>query len=192
MGMRVWFENGKLKIYFGAERTEQRNKLLWALDRAGAWIVDVLKGESDTATVVDVFRFEDVISTATYCGAEISQDAKEYVEERERRRRQVLSGGIRDGSDEAVLRRAETLLERGCGLCPNLDSKKGLCKYANTPVKYRGEEVEREFEDWKEARATDERRFYAKAYPCQGCETIVEANKILKAKEKEDGKQANL
>lgn len=192
MGMRVWFEGGRLKVYFGTERTAQRSELLWAVDRAGAWIVDVLKGESDTATVVDRFRWEAVITKAIYCGAEISQDAKEYVEERQRRREQALSWGKGEKPNETILRRAELLLEDGCGWCPNLDLENRRCKYAKAPVRYRDEEVEREFEDRKEARATGERRFYATAYPCQGCETIVEAKKILEAKEKKNGKQANL
>lgn len=188
MGMRVWIENGTLKVYIGKEKTFERGKLLsetWQIDKS------FIRGEPYTMVVLDQADYVSFIRKANKWGAEISNEAQAYVAETERKEREAYERKKEEERQESVLKRAEILLSKGCGLCPNLDSKNRLCTYANAPVRYKSAELEQEFEDWKESRATKERRFFATAYPCQGCKTIVEANKILQ-KEKEDGKQANL
>ena len=189
MGMRVWMENGKLKVYIGEDKTFERRKLLsetWQMEKS------FIRGEPYTMIVVDQADYVPFIRKADKWGAEISEEAQAYVLETERKEREVYERKKETERQEAVLKRAEILLNKGCGLCPDLDARKGLCAHANTPVRYKSAELEKELEDLKESRATKERRFFATAYPCVGCKTIVEANKILQLKEKEDGKQANL
>jgi hypothetical protein len=202
--MKLFFDDGKLKLFIGEEATEQRRALLhdtYYIFR------DWDQGNRYTQVVQVEGQYKYMIKEAKRHGVEITQEVEDFYqytlrkedEERERQRKME--------AQQRVIENANVRQSRGCGLCEYLEytpahievvdgvkkyvSGQHTCSYAKRVCRYRSEDIEYEFEISKEVRAfgapIDEscKDYIARPFPCAGCKYMAEARKAWEEINKE-------
>lgn len=202
--MKLYFEDGKLKLYIGEEATEQRRKFLhdtYYIFR------DWDKGNRYTQVVQLESQYKYMIKEAKRHGVEVDQEVDgiyQYIlrtEEEERERQRKME------AQQRVIASANTRQSQGCGLCEYLEytpahieivdgEKKYVggrhtCSYAKRVCRYRSEDIEYEFEISKEVHAFGApidgscRDYIARPFPCVGCKYLADARKAWEEINKE-------
>ena len=197
--MKLFFEDGKLKIKVAEEDTAQRRQFFYDIFHI---FRDWSKTERYVMDVTLEGQYKYVIAAAKRNKIEIAQDVADFytyqlqLEEEERQRK------ARDESRSAAIKTADAKQTNGCGWCEYLEyvnahmrvvdgkkeyvSGRHYCIYAKRPARYRQEDIEYEFECMKEAKAFNEpMAFIAKAYPCAGCMYLEKAAKAWEEINKE-------
>jgi hypothetical protein len=202
--MKLYFEEGKLKLYIGEEATEQRRKFLhdtyyifrdWDKDNPYTQIVQV-EGQ-----------YKYIIKEAKRHGVDITQDVEDYYqyllqkEEEDRKRKARME------AQQRAIEKGDFKQTNGCGWCEYLEytpahiefsvgerkyiSGQHTCSYAKRACRYRSADIEYQFEISKEIKAfgapIDEscRDYVAKPYPCAGCKYLEESRKAWEEINKE-------
>ena len=73
---------------------------------------------------------------------------------------------------KAKMATAQEKMRNGCGWCEHLKFEHGsyFCKHTCMKCRYKSDEVEMEFDAWKESRALGTKQnFYARPFPMRGC-----------------------
>ena len=88
---------------------------------------------------------------------------------------------------------AQGKMRNGCGWCEHLKFEHGshYCKHTCKKCRFKADEVEMEFDSWKEAKALGTKQsFYARPFPMPGCAVIEEGHEaFLKLQEMNEEKQ---
>lgn len=73
---------------------------------------------------------------------------------------------------------AQGKMRNGCGWCEHLKFDRGyMCKHTCKKCRFKADEVEMEFDSWKEAKALGmKQNFYARPFPMPGCAVIEEGH----------------
>lgn len=206
-GMKLFFEDGKLKLYIGEEATEQRRKFLHD-------IYYIFRGWDNGSSYTQIVLFESqykyVIREAKRNGVEITQEVEDVyqhslrVEEEERKRRAKIE------EQKRIIETANAHQKNGCGMCDYLEytpahiemvdgerkyvGGRHTCTYAERVCRYRSEDIEYEFEISKEVRSfgapIDEscKDYVARPFPCVGCKYLADARKAWEEINKERDK----
>jgi hypothetical protein len=189
--MKLYFEDGKLKLYIGEEATEQRRKFL----HDTYYIFRDWDKEHHYTQVVQLeSQYKYMIKEAKRHGVEVTQEVEDVyqyllrVEEEERLRKQKTE------TQKRAIETANAYQRKGCGLCTHLEytpahievvdgvkkyiGGRHTCSYAKRMCRYRSEDIEYEFEISKEVNAfgapIDEscRDYIARPFPCAGCKYL--------------------
>lgn len=211
--MKLYFEDGKLKIDVGEKETiEQYNLIndMWHIQK-------LCDGDSTTIAVIEFeSQYLLAVDVAVKHGIEITQDVLDYYtykkncKEEEKRKKLHISS--LEGDRNAALSKVETYKSRGCWLCPHLQYTKGhyeeingrkryvsarfWCEYADRSCLFSEEELEIERKNRGEYIKYAEYGivgqvdgyYMATPYPCRGCRWMVEAHHILEEINKEKEK----
>lgn len=202
--MKLFFEDGKLKLFIGEEATEQRRKFL----HDTYYIFRIWDEKQPYTQVVQVeSQYKYLIQEAKRHGIEIDQeveDVYQYLirkEEEERERVKKME------DQRKAIESAETVQERGCRWCNHLEytpahiewvdgekvyvGGRHTCSYAKRMCRYRSQDIEYEFEIRKEVRAFGKpiddscRDYVARPFPCVGCKYLEAARKAWEEINKE-------
>lgn len=201
--MKLYFEEGKLKLYIG-EECEQRRKFLYDVYYI---FREWEKGKLNTQIVQVEGQYKYIIKEAKRHNVEITQDVEDYYQycleqeafEFERKRK----------ADEwkRVIEQGDFKQRNGCGFCEYLEyvpahveyengerkyiPGRHTCGYAKRACRYRSCDVEYEFEMYKEIKAFGTpidptlRNWVASPYPCAGCKYLEESTNAWEAINKE-------
>lgn len=197
--MRVFFEDGALKIKLPEETTERRRRFLYDIYHV---MRDWDKTQSYTLVVQLESQYKYVIASAKRNGVELTQEVEDYFVYKIQKDKEDAERRVRESARKAVIERAESKQKNGCGFCEYLEYIQGhieevdgrkryihgrhYCKHAISPCRYRAEDVEYEFECYKESKAFHEpKAFIAPPYPCAGCIWLEQAQKAWEEINKE-------
>lgn len=176
--MKLYIEEGKLKILLDEENTPERHGFLHdTFSFFKRW---------DTKKNVMVVEFKShwkyIIKYAKKYKFEIAQDVERYYHEtmEEERRKEEREAELRRRDE--ILKAAESRKKNGCSFCQHLkyEGHLHLCTYAARYCLYKPYELEYEFECRKEAKALNKPvEWFATPYPCNGCEYLKKALEVL-------------
>lgn len=205
--MRVYFENGQLKIKLPEEQTEQSRKFLYDT----YYIFKQFTAEKGVMEVQVESQWKQLIAAAKRKGIDITQEVEDYYQYRLRLDQEEAQRKAVEEDRKKAIQSANVRQQSGCGMCIHLeyapahweevDGKKvwvagrHYCKHAMEVCRYRASDVEYEFEYYKANRYYNPPQgynppaFVAQPFPCAGCEYLEKANKawedINKEKEKD-------
>jgi hypothetical protein len=139
------------------------------------------------SAITQEFLANGAINYAYEYGISIDEGVSQFVkkvmevanEERSKTETEKLKRREREAK-ERLITNALSKMESGCGLCEHLKLESGehICKYANKKCRKLPDEVEYEFEVWKECRALKtQQTWYARPFPCNGCLYVEEGRK---------------
>ena len=193
--MKVYFENGELKVLLPELRTEQSHKFLH-----DAYYVFMDWAEEKRVLVVQVeSQWKQLIAIAKRNSVELTQEVEDYYQyqvridaERAERKR------VEEQRKQAIAR-GDGKQSGGCGFCEHLEYVNAHtemvngervyvagthhCSYAMRVCRYKADELEYQFEIRKEMRnyvptiGYNPPAFVAKPYPCAGCKYLEASDK---------------
>lgn len=143
----------------------------------------LVKKESGTpASIRNVYQIIDY--KALVAGVKVDKSARDLFDEQKALANawedEQASVHLAERELKEIIKDGLTKLQSGCWLCEHKKLVKGeyFCEYAMRPCRKKADEVEMEFEAWKEAKALNiPQEFYATPYPTIGCEYIIKARK---------------
>lgn len=134
----------------------------------------------------DVVRFDSCGECAKFTKAfmDYAVDRKDEYDAIEKRKQEEREYQQRVADLKKQVEYAQQRMKEGCGWCSekyyDREQRCQMCKYACKAVRYRGEDIEWQFECWKEAKALKiEQEYFAPAYPVVGCKYLVEGQRAL-------------
>lgn len=194
--MRLFFEDGELKILVDEENTYERKKFLyntygyfkrWDKNQKNVLIVELAKHW--------IYHVQEAIFLQERGRQfEIDPDVEQWYKKEEEENRKAYELEQEKKRREEILKRAESVKQNGCGLCQHLrmEGYRHLCTYAAKYCLYKPYELEYEFECRKEAKALNKPvEWFATPYPCNGCEKLkqaLEVHEIINLEEQGNGK----
>ena len=208
--IKIYFEDGQLKIKLPKEKTEESRKFLY-----DAFHI-FLCSEGENVMLVQVeSQWKYLIALAKHRThrdvAEITQDVEDYYQYQERLDREKAERKRIEEQRKEAIDRANNRQHNGCQSCIHLEyvnahweevngekvwvGGRHFCKYAMESCRYRAFDIEYEFEYYKANRyynptpGYNPPPFVAEPFPCAGCEYLEKANKAWEEinKEKENG-----
>lgn len=201
--MKLFFEDGKLKIKVAEEDTAQRRQFFYDIFHV---FRDWSKTESYVMDVTLERQYKYVIAAAKRNGVEITQDVEDYYLYELKKDKEQAQRKAQEEQRKRDILQADKRQKDGCGWCENLEYIKGhieeidgkrryvpgrhYCKYAVSPCRYRADDIEYEFECYKQSKAFNEpKAFIASPHPCAGCMYLEKAEKAWEEINKEMGKE---
>lgn len=204
--MKVYFENGKLKLQIPEEATDKRRKFLYDT----YYIFKEFTEEKGVMEVQVESQWKHFIAAAKRHDLYITQEVEDYYQFQLQKEREEAERKRIEEQRKRDITAADTKQGHGCGMCIHLeyapahweevDGKKvwvagrHYCKYAMDVCRYRALDVEYEFEYFKANRyynppiGYNPPAFVAKPFPCAGCEYLEKANKAWTEINKEEEK----
>jgi hypothetical protein len=133
----------------------------------------------DGATLQDLVQLHNTLERHAWVDVvEIDESAKTLFAETQAAFKAEMERKSLIDEYKRLVQSAESTMRYGCGCCQYKKFDKGyMCTYTGKKCRFKADEVEAEFEAWKEAKALGTRQtFYATAYPMQGCVIIEEGH----------------
>ena len=204
--LKVYFENGELKLQIPEEATEQRRKFLYDTYH----IFKEFTADKCVMKVQVESQWKHFIAAAKRHEIYITQEVEDYYQYQLRLDEERAERKRIEEQRERAIKSANTRQSHGCSMCEHLEyvnahwqevngekvwvAGRHYCKYAMDSCRYRASDVEYEFEYYKAHRfynpppGYNPPAFVAQPFPCAGCEYLEKANKAWEEinKEKEN------
>lgn len=206
--IKIYFEDGKMKIRIPEENSIERKIFLWSLGACGRDWTE----EKNVLYVLEECSWRSVANAAHWPenikNVECSQEVEDFYQEQCRIAREKAERARRLEDLKRTISWANTKQTNGCGGCEHLTYVKAhwedlgngekkyvagrhFCNYAVSPCRYRWDDIEYAFEVHKEVQAFGvplykvPKPWVAPPYPCAGCEHLEKAEKAWEELEEE-------